>query len=36
LKKYRDETVAEEKRQEWQSALLSSINSIAAGLRNTG
>lgn len=36
LKKYRDESVAEEKRQEWQSALLSSINSIAAGLRNTG
>jgi len=36
LNKYRDETVVEEKRQEWQSALLSSINSIAAGLRNTG
>jgi len=36
LKKYRDETVTEEKRQEWKSALLSSINAIAAGLRNTG
>jgi len=36
LKKYRDETVAESKRKEWQSGLLSSINAIAAGLRNTG
>ena len=36
LKKYRDETVAENKREEWQGALLSSINAIAAGLRNTG
>ena len=36
LKKYRDETVAESKRDEWQGALLSSINAIAAGLRNTG
>jgi phosphoenolpyruvate carboxylase len=36
LKKYRDESVAEDKREEWQSALLSSINAIAAGLRNTG
>jgi phosphoenolpyruvate carboxylase len=36
LKKYRDETITEEKRQEWKSALLSSINAIAAGLRNTG
>lgn len=36
LKKYRDESVAEESRDEWQGALLSSINAIAAGLRNTG
>ena len=36
LKKYRDEMAAESKREEWQGALLSSINAIAAGLRNTG
>ena len=36
LKKYRDESVSEESRDEWQGALLSSINAIAAGLRNTG
>lgn len=36
LKKYRDDSVSEETRDEWQSALLSSINAIAAGLRNTG
>ncbi len=36
LKKYRDESVAEESRLKWQGALLSSINAIAAGLRNTG
>ena len=36
LKKYRDETQSEEDRMQWQSALLSSINGIAAGLRNTG
>jgi len=36
LRKYRDETVPEEQRIEWQGALLSSINAIAAGLRNTG
>jgi len=36
LKKYRDETQPEADRLQWQSALLSSINAIAAGLRNTG
>ncbi len=36
LKKYRDESAAEADRLQWQSALLSSINAIAAGLRNTG
>jgi len=36
LKKYRDESVPEKKRIQWQAALLSSINAIAAGLRNTG
>ena len=36
LKKYRDETQSEEDRLQWQAALLSSINAIAAGMRNTG
>jgi len=36
LKKYRDESVPEQERMQWQAALLSSINAIAAGLRNTG
>ena len=36
LKKYRDENQSEDDRLQWQSALLSSINAIAAGLRNTG
>jgi len=36
LKKYRDETQPEQDRMQWQAALLSSINAIAAGLRNTG
>ena len=36
LKKYRDETQSEDDRMQWQAALLSSINAIAAGLRNTG
>jgi phosphoenolpyruvate carboxylase len=36
LRKFRDESVSEADRQTWQSALLSSINAIAAGLRNTG
>ena len=36
LRKYRDETGSEDDRMQWQAALLSSINGIAAGLRNTG
>jgi phosphoenolpyruvate carboxylase len=36
LRKYRDETQSEADRMQWQAALLSSINGIAAGLRNTG
>jgi len=36
LKKYRNESTTKEERLEWQGALLSSINAIAAGLRNTG
>jgi phosphoenolpyruvate carboxylase len=36
LRKYRDETQSVTDRKQWESALLSSINGIAAGLRNTG
>jgi phosphoenolpyruvate carboxylase len=36
LRKYRDESQSESDRMQWQDALLSSINGIAAGLRNTG
>jgi len=36
LQKYRDESQTEADRLQWQAALLSSINAIAAGLRNTG
>ena len=36
LRKYRDESQNEADRMQWQAALLSSINGIAAGLRNTG
>ncbi len=36
LRKYRDENAPEADRLQWQAALLSSINAIAAGLRNTG
>ena len=36
LRKYRDESQPESDRMQWQAALLSSINGIAAGLRNTG
>jgi len=36
LKKYRAKTAEEEVNVEWQDALLSTINAIAAGMRNTG
>ena len=36
LRKYRDENQSEADHMQWQAALLSSINGIAAGLRNTG
>jgi phosphoenolpyruvate carboxylase len=36
LRKYRDESQDGADRMQWQAALLSSINGIAAGLRNTG
>ncbi|MDJ0833515.1 MAG: phosphoenolpyruvate carboxylase [Gammaproteobacteria bacterium] len=36
LQKYRDESISEDQRDQWRDALLSSINAIAAGMRNTG
>jgi len=36
LRKYRDENQPEADRMQWQAALLSSINAIPEGLRNTG
>lgn len=36
LRKFRDERVSEEQRESWKDAMLSSINAIAAGMRNTG
>ena len=36
LKRYRDESLSEEQRNEWLNPLLRSINAIAAGMRNTG
>jgi phosphoenolpyruvate carboxylase len=36
LKKFRDESVDEQQRESWKDAMLSSINAIAAGMRNTG
>ena len=36
LRRYRDERLPPEKRQQWLTPLLRSINAIAAGLRNTG
>jgi phosphoenolpyruvate carboxylase len=36
LRRYRDESLSEEERQEWLNPLLRSINAIATGMRNTG
>ncbi|MFV2061753.1 MAG: phosphoenolpyruvate carboxylase [Gammaproteobacteria bacterium] len=36
IKRYRDESLSEEEREEWLNPLLRSINAIAAGMRNTG
>ncbi len=36
LQKFRDESVAESEREQWKDAMLSSINAIAAAMRNTG
>jgi phosphoenolpyruvate carboxylase len=36
LKRYRDESLSEEERENWLNPLLRSINAIATGMRNTG
>lgn len=36
LKRYKDESVSEQEREQWLKPLLNSINAIAAGMRNTG
>jgi phosphoenolpyruvate carboxylase len=36
LKRYRDESLPQEERDEWLNPLLRSINAVAAGMRNTG
>ena len=36
LKRYRDENLSDEQREDWLNPLLRSINAIAAGMRNTG
>lgn len=36
LRRYRDETLSDEQRENWLNPLLRSINAIAAGMRNTG
>lgn len=36
IKRYRNESLPEEERDQWLSPLLRSINAIAAGMRNTG
>jgi len=36
IKRYRDESLPDEQREQWLTPLLRSINAIAAGMRNTG
>ena len=36
LKRFRDESLDEDEKQQWLSPLLRTINAIAAGMRNTG
>jgi len=36
IKRYRDESLSDDEREEWLNPLLRSINAIAAGMRNTG
>ena len=36
IKRYRDEAISEDDREQWLDPLLRSINAIAAGMRNTG
>jgi len=36
LKRYREESLSDEERENWLNPLLRSINAIAAGMRNTG
>ena len=36
LKRYRDDSLDDEERKKWLTPLLSSINAVAAGMRNTG
>lgn len=36
LKRYRDESLGDEEREQWLEPLLRSINAVAAGMRNTG
>ncbi|QKT04535.1 phosphoenolpyruvate carboxylase [Ectothiorhodospiraceae bacterium 2226] len=36
LRRYRDESLSQEEREQWLDPLLRSINAIAAGMRNTG
>lgn len=36
LKRYREESLSDEEREDWLNPLLRSINAIAAGMRNTG
>jgi phosphoenolpyruvate carboxylase len=36
LKRYRNEQISEQEREQWLEPLLRTINAIAAGMRNTG